>query len=339
MDQPTSYKRATIDDIVKLSGVSRSSVFRYLGGKTLRPALIEAIETSMRRLGYPMTGKADNPAFDLCISTSPSFGSFRGYAEVVEGIIARAVERGIHVSLNQGLGYGDIKGNPPTFPAERRGVVILGKSMPEEEAEAKELFLQGIPFVLVNRVMDGDYSFVSADFCSAAMDATLHLLDLGRRRIALWDDGSELSRVQRDKRRGFYAAFEARGLKPDEALVTSKSRGDIEVEASRMLSGPNSPDGWFAMDDRAAMMVIRKAHDLGFRVPEDLAVIGMNNIEASSLSRPSVSSVRIPFFEAGWTAVDVLGRLIERTVEKSIRVLLRHRLIGRESSLGQTKNT
>jgi LacI family transcriptional regulator len=334
MDQAAARKRATIADIVKISGVSRSSVFRYLSGKTLRPALTSAIETSMRRLGYPIAGRAEAQAFELSISTSPSFGSFRGYAESVEGIIARAVEKGVHVSLGHGLGYEDIKGNPPTFPTERRGIVILGKSMPEEEAEAQDLALQGLPFVLVNRVMEGGYSFVSADFRAAAMDATLHLLDQGRKRVALWDDGSELSRVQRDKRRGYFEAFETRGIDAPMDLVTSKGHGDLESEAVRLLSLANPPDGWFAMDDRAAMRVIRIAHDLDFRVPEDLAVIGMNDIETASISRPSISSVRIPFFEAGWSAVDLLGRLIDRPVEKSIKILLEHRLIVRESSAG-----
>ncbi|MCX7028303.1 MAG: LacI family DNA-binding transcriptional regulator [Spirochaetes bacterium] len=338
MDQSAQHKRATIDDVVRLSGVSRSSVFRYLSGKTLRPTLSTAIETAMRRLGYPIAGRSDAQAFDLSISTSPSFGSFRGYAEVVEGIIARAVERGVHVSLGHGLGYEDIKGNPPVFPAERRGVVILGKSMTEEEVEAKELTAQGLPFLLVNRIMDEPgYSFVSADFRAAAMDATRHLLGLGRKRVAMWDDGSELSRVQRDKRRGFFSAFKAEGLEPVAELITGRDAGDIEAEAARLLSLAEPPDAWFAMDDRAAMRVIRKAHDLGFRVPEDLAVIGMNDTETASLSRPSVSSVRIPFFEAGWSAVDILGRLIERPVERSIRIILGHRLVARESSLGQTR--
>lgn len=334
MDKAAPRRKATIADIVRISGVSRSSVFRYLSGKTLRPAMTAAIETAMRRLGYPLAPRPEAQSFDLSISTSTSFGSFRGYAESVEGIIARAVEKGVHVSLNHGLGYEDIKGNPLTFPAERKGIVILGKSMEEEEAQAKDLALQGIPFVLVNRVMEGACSFVSADFQAAAMDATLHLLDLGRKRIALWDDGSDVSRVQRDKLRGYLAAFKSRGLEPPMDLVTGKGLGDLEAEAMRLLSSPNRPDGWFAMDDRVAMRVIRAAHDAGLKVPEDLAVIGMNDIEASSLSRPSISSVRIPFFEAGWTAVDVLGRLIDRPLEKTIKIILGHQLIARESSAG-----
>ncbi len=333
MDQPALRKRATIDDVVRLSGVSRSSVFRYLGGKTLRPALSSAIETAMRRLGYPLVEQAAGHAFELAISASLSFGSFRGYAEVVEGIIARAVEKGVHVTLSPALGNMDIKGNPPVFPAERRGIVIVGKSMEEEEAEARELSAQGIPFLLVNRMTDEPaWSFVSADFRAAARDAVEHLIGLGRRRIALWDDGSRYSRVQRDKRRGYEEALSAAGISPDPRLLSSRDTEELPVALGRMLRASPAPDAWFAMDDRVAMQVIRAAHDAGLRVPDDLAVIGMNDTEASSFSRPSVSSVRIPFFEAGWSAVDILGRLMERPVEASLRVVLKHKLVVRESS-------
>ncbi|HEY9054674.1 MAG TPA: LacI family DNA-binding transcriptional regulator [Rectinemataceae bacterium] len=333
MDQPAFRKRPTIDDVVRLSGVSRSSVFRYLSGKTLRPALSSAIETAMRRLGYPLVDSETDQAFELAISASLSFGSFRGYGEVVEGIIARAMERGVHVTLSPALGNMDIKGNPPVFPAERRGIVIIGKSMEEEEAEARDLSAQGIPFVLVNRIPDDpSWSFVSADFRAAAREAVNHLLSLGRRRIALWDDGSRYSRVQRDKRRGYDEALQAAGIQQDSGILSSRDIEELDQAVARILHSDQPPDAWFAMDDRAAMQVIRMAHDAGLRVPEDLAVIGMNDTEASSLSRPSVSSVRIPFFEAGWTAVDILGRLIERPMEASVRVILNHQLVVRESS-------
>ncbi|HWP67652.1 MAG TPA: LacI family DNA-binding transcriptional regulator [Rectinemataceae bacterium] len=340
MNQQPVRRKATVEDVVRLSGVSRSSVFRYLGGKSLRPALMAAIETAMHRLGYPVVGAPESRSFELVISTSPSFGSFRGYAEVVEGIVARAVEAGIRVSLGHSPGTEESQGSSPTDTAKPRGVIILGKSISEEQKEAEELQIHGLPFVLVNRIMeDPRSSYVSADFRLAAKEATMHLFSLGRKRIALWDDGSKVSRVQRDKLAGYVSAFEEAGIPLPGDLLTSRESGELEDEASRILSSSRRPDAWFAMDDRAAMRVIRTARDLGLRVPEDLAVIGMNDIETASISRPSLSSVRIPFFEAGWTAVDVLARLIERPVEQSIRILLGHSLIARESTLGRTKRS
>lgn len=337
MSQHLPYHRATIDDIVRLSGVSRSSVFRYLSGKTLRPALAASVETAMRRLGYRGEGESETSGFEIFISTSSAFGSFRGYAEVVEGIVARAVEVGGNVRLGRGS-FTDEGQNSTSDFGRLIGVIILGKSIAEEEKEAKELHSQGIPYVLVNRVMEDSFSsYVSADFCQAAKDATKHLFSLGRGRIAIWDDESALYRVQREKYRGYAAAYQEEGVALPEDLISSKAQGELEDEAGRILSSPRRPDGWFAMDDRAAMRVIRTARDLGLRVPEDLAVIGMNDIETASISRPSLSSVRIPFFEAGWTSVDVLGRLIQRPVEQTIRIVLGHSLVARESSIGRIK--
>jgi len=336
MGQHLTRRRPTIDDIVRLSGVSRSSVFRYLNGKKLRPSLMASVETAMRRLGYLSADDTEKTAFEIFLSTSSQFGSFRGYAEVVEGIVARAVDVGGNVRFGPGSGFEEGKGLPERTSNQRIGVVILGKTIEEEEKEVAYLRRQGIPFVLVNRMMDDAYSsFVSVDFFQAAKDAVQHLFSLGRTRIALWDDGSNVFRMQREKYRGYLAAYDEQGIPVPEELTTSKTMGELEDEAARLLSFSHRPDGWFAMDDRVAMRVIRVARSLGLRVPEDLAVIGMNDIETASISRPSISSVHIPFFEAGWTAVDVLARLIERPVERTIRIVLGHSVVPRESSVGK----
>lgn len=135
--------------------------------------------------------------------------------------------------------------------------------------------------------------------------------------------------MQREKYRGYFEAHKQQGIPVPEELITSKSVGELEDEAGRILSFAHRPDGWFAMDDRVAMRVVMVARSLGLRVPEDLAVVGMNDIETASISRPSISSVHIPFFEAGWTAVDVLARLIERPVERTVRILLGHSVVPR----------
>lgn len=340
MDEPSSRRRPTVEDLVRVSGVSRSSVFRYLGGKSLRPAIKEAIETAMRRLGYPLAGTEAARPFELLISISTNYGSFPGYGEVVEGIMARAGELGVHVRLvgGQAARAEGLDWLPPAVEGRPRGVVILGKTIQEEEAEAALLASRGIPLVLINRMIDAPgISYVSADFVAAAAEAVGHLLDSGRRRIALWEDNVRISRVQGQKVEGYRRAYTVRNLPLPEGIYANRDTEDLETAARRLLEGPQRPDAWFAMDDQAAMRVIRLAHDLGLKVPGDLAVVGMNDIEASSLARPSISSVKIPFFDAGWTAVDVLARLISRPMETAIRVILAHGLVTRESSQGGRK--
>jgi DNA-binding LacI/PurR family transcriptional regulator len=341
MELPNARKRATIDDVVELSGVSRSSVFRYLSGKRLKPELQEAVDMALRRTGYALGKEAEASSQEILLSSPSSTGGFRGYADIVEGVMTRAAEKGIRVRLGGRLG--ERSGRAPAGSGAEllaaadgvSGAILLGTTIIEEEADVRALQERGIPFVLVNRIFEGGgISFVSPDFEAAADEVVGHLIAIGRRRIALWDDGSEHFRMQRDKLSGYLLAHAEARLEAPSELLFHRDAESIESVAGRALASASPPDAWFAMDDQAAMRVIRVARGRGLRVPEDLAVAGMNDIETASFAHPSITSVSLPFYEAGRTAVDMMSRLTNRPVESSIRILLAHRLIIRESTVG-----
>lgn len=340
MDSLPRRKRTTIEDVVRLSGVSRSSVFRYLNGRRLKPSLQDAVEGALRSSGYAPGEAGGSGLREILVSAPLALGGFRGYADHVDGIMAKAAESGIRVRLSS-----QASGGPrgPNGFAQRilaeadpaGGVILLGTTILEEDSAIRGLEARGLPFVLINRAIDAPgVSYVSPDFRAAAREAVGHLLSLGRRRIALWDDGSGSYRMQRDKRLGYLDAYARAGLEPPAGLLVDRDQGPLEAAVDRLLSGGRPPDAWFAMDDQAALRVIRAAIGRGALVPDDLAVVGMNDIEAASLSRPSLSSVSLPFFEAGRAAMDILSRLSARPCESAIRVVLGHRLVVRESSGG-----
>jgi DNA-binding LacI/PurR family transcriptional regulator len=142
--------------------------------------------------------------------------------------------------------------------------------------------------------------------------------------------------VAREKLEGWRAAFAARGLRSPEELIARRSEESLESAVGRLLGGREGgverPDAWFAMDDETALRAMRKASELGLSVPKDLSFASVNDSEAACLAHPSLTSARIPFFEAGRSAVDLLARLFERSAESSIRVILGHKLMIRESS-------
>lgn len=345
MELPKARRRATIEDVVELSGVSRSSIFRYLSGKRLKPELQEAVDMALRRTGYILEKEAEPSSQEILLSSPSASGGFRGYADIVEGVMTRAAEKGIRVRLGGRLGDRN-KRTPAGSGAEllaaaegSSGAIILGTTIIEEEADVRALQERGVPFVLVNRIFeDGGISYVSPDFEAAAAEVVGHLIGLGRRRIALWDDGSEHFRMQRDKLSGYLKAHASAGLEAPRELIFHRDAESIESVATRALAAATPPDAWFAMDDQAAMRVIRVARNRGLRVPEDLAVAGMNDIETASFAHPSITSVSLPFYEAGRTAVDVMARLACRPIESSIRIILAHRLVIRESTAGAIKS-
>lgn len=314
-----------IEDIVAASGISRSTVFRYYAGKPVRPAASAAIERAVASLSSPAASRLPGER-EILVSLPPSYGSFRGYSEILDGLFARARELGLAVRIESR--------KPGSFrPA---GVAVIGKRIAEEEAEAGFWREAGVPCVFVNRVFEeADRSWVSADCRAAGRDAVAHLIGQGCARIATWID--ELSRVSRDKLRGYRDALEEAGLAFDPGLVVDPEASSLE-EAFALLMGLDAPpDGWFAPDDEIALRVIALAAARGIAVPRELAVVGMNDSSAAPSLSPALSSVRLPFREMGEATVDALLRLIERPAERSVRILLGHGLAARDSSLRKGK--
>ena len=95
---------ATIDDIVKVSGASRSTVFRFLNGNNIRSDAKKAIIQAMEELNYKSDAIYKQQNITIEISTSSSFESFKGFTEIVQGITERADERGIRIQISRRTG-------------------------------------------------------------------------------------------------------------------------------------------------------------------------------------------------------------------------------------------
>lgn len=310
---------ASIDDLARASGFSRSTVFRYLAGKTVRPAAKDAIVAAAREIGFGAAIPPDRDDSALLFSAPAGFEGFRGFADAAEGIIRRAAELGVPLFFDEDRAAG-----------KRLAAILLGKDRAEEDAEFERRIALGQKVVFVNRMIgDPEASWASADFAAAVADGCRRLAAGGCRRIAFWSD-SDRRRVDEAKRAGFLDYARAAG-RTAETLELSPADGDAETAARKALSAPDRPDGWMAISDEVAMRVIRVAATLGLRVPEDLSVMGMDDTEGAAYFSPPLSSVRIPFRECGRAAVDAALRLFDAPWERSVRITLRHRLVERES--------
>lgn len=210
----------------------------------------------------------------------------------------------------------------------RLAVIILGKGKTEEDAERRAWEAAGMPCVLVNRMPDeAEASWVSVDFRSAAAEAVNRLITAGCVRLACWAD-AENRRVEEHKLEGFRRAAAEAGVK---ALTLSLADGALEDAAISVLRGGGRPDGWLAPSDEIAMRVIRVAAAMGLRVPEDLSIIGMNDVEGAAYFSPSITSVHVPFRACGSAAVDCALRLLDQPIERSVKIVMKHRIVERES--------
>ncbi len=324
---------AKIDDLVQQSGVSRSTVFRFLRGDNVRPAARDALLVAMRELNFEPDGFSVHRGKTLLISVRSDFKSFKGYDLSISGFMDRAESEGFHVHLKTGSAL-DLR---PGAGSDRApaGVLFLGRTVEEEQFESERLTAAGIPHVFVNRVFhDHRTSWVSADHQAAARDAVNYLFDRGFREVGTWGWGSTY-RLDAEKRKGYFQAHEERGVPVPPSCLDYDTHGDLEEAVERLLQTGDLPPAWFAACDEHALRFIRVVRRHGLNVPDDISIVGMDDAGQAELMNPALTTIRFPFRAAGAASFDVLKRLIENSGEQAVQIVMGHQLVIRESCGGK----
>jgi LacI family transcriptional regulator, galactose operon repressor len=212
------------------------------------------------------------------------------------------------------------------------GLLVLPEESP---AELDSLLDQGYQFVVVDpRVrLPVRVPCVSATHALGADQAVQHLLELGHRRIGAITGPSGWVATE-DRRRGYRAALAGAGVMPDPRL---EIEGDFEVAggvvaANALLDLPEPPTAIFAFNDNLAVGTVHAARARGLSIPDDLSVVGFDDVEAARIVRPALTTVRVPLAEIGRMAVALLVRLIERQRFETLHVELSTTLVVRDST-------
>jgi DNA-binding LacI/PurR family transcriptional regulator len=324
---------ATIDDIAKVSGVSRSTVFRFLNGSNVRLDARKAIIQAMEQLDYKTDAVYKQQNIVIEISTSNEFESFKGFAEMVQGITRQADEKGIRVHIVRRTGE-QITSDYSHWNTEEnfKGVIVIGKNIEDEQKEAEMLVARGIPHIFLNRVMDHPaVSYVAVDLKKAAYDVVCYLINKGHKDIAICGNPHEF-RVDKDKLEGYKKALLGNDIKVSEKYYCElKDIKGWDGFFETLLIKENQPTAFFGICDSHAMQFINKAQAAGYRVPEDIAVVGMDDVETSEYFKPALTTVHVPFRKMGMTAVESLLQMITDEDVSCIKTIIKHHLIIRES--------
>jgi LacI family transcriptional regulator len=334
----TVSQRLTIRQIADLAGVSIATVSRVLNGRDdVSDDTRELVSRVIRENGYT----ANRSARGLSAGRSGLVGVLVPlvYPAYFSGILAGAAEalseRDLQIVLS------------PTGGEHDREVSVLDRLhgltdgaliiLPEESSEELERLLDGgFRFVVLDPLMPLDERIpsVSAAHTSGADQAMRHLLDLGHRRIAQIT-GPRGWLATEDRRRGYRAALAAAGILPDRALEVEAAEPEIAPgrEAAEYLLGlPEPPTAIFAFNDNIAIGAVQAARARGLRLPEDLSIVGFDDVEHATIVTPALTTVRQPLAEMGRTAVSLLMRLLERQRFETLHVELATRLVVRDST-------
>ncbi len=223
------------------------------------------------------------------------------------------------------------------------GVILSPAALELEDFQTLPV---NIPLVLLGErfldVPDVPYDHIGIDNVAAARVATSHLIEMGRRRIAAIGahevPPGEISHL---RLRGYTEALAAAHLPFDPQLVVqarSYHRADGEGAACQLLKLEQLPDAIFCFNDLLALGVLRALHEAGLRVPEDVAVVGFDDIEDGRYSIPSLTTIRPDKKRIGELAVAFLLKRIDSTcTDPAERVDVPFQLIIRESTSGRGK--
>ncbi len=174
---------------------------------------------------------------------------------------------------------------------------------------------------------------IDSDNLRGAQLATEHLLELGHRRIAMLTGRPDLQSAQL-REQGYRQAMAAAGVPVDERLVQVGAYDPaISAEPARqLLAAPDRPTAIFAANDLSAITTIEVAGEFGLRVPEDLSVVGFDNIPESALATPPLTTVDQPIRKMGQRAVDLLIQLIRGDSDPDTHITLDTSLVVRQST-------
>jgi LacI family transcriptional regulator len=208
------------------------------------------------------------------------------------------------------------------------GVIVTATR--NEDPLIPQLLANRVPFVVHGRHEDPRVSFVEVDNATGAHTAVTHLVRLGRRRIALIS-GPSGSLAAEARKRGYLNALLERRVPVDESLII---HGDFTetsgYEAMRRLLR-HGPDAVFVASDTMALGALRALREVGKHVPDEVAVVGFDDMPPAATADPPLTTIRQPIQRAGVLAVEMLTDILENGSEPPRRIILPTELVIRAS--------
>jgi LacI family transcriptional regulator, xylobiose transport system transcriptional regulator len=306
-DDPRDRERSTLSRIAEAADVSTSTVSKVLNGRAgVSDATRAKVEALLHRHGYQRRGLRDSaPLIELVFAHFTTVWAL----EILRGVQQAARTRGLGVVVTES---GDSHGPGPEWMdgvMQRNPIGIVLVLSGVSRAQQRQLRARGIPFVIVDPAGDpapGVAAVGSANW-NGGLIATRHLLSLGHRRIAVIG-GPEDMMCSRARLAGYRSALEESGVPVCPELMLS---GDFERDsglrlARRLLALPDPPTAVFACNDLMALGVYEAARLAGLTVPDDLSVIGYDDLSIAKWAGPPLTTVRQPLLEMGRQASTIV---------------------------------
>jgi len=331
-------KRVTINDVAHRAGVSKSTVSHVINQTRVvnldtRDRVLQAIDALDYRpsgIARSLVSQRTKTAGLLISDVSNPF-----YHDVIMGVEEVALAHGYSIFLCN-TGYDTLRGMKFIQSLIERsvdGVLFMSSSMQIEMVD--DLLSRQIHPVVLDwggAQVQELAATITIDFSTGLFQAVQHLVDLGHQRIAYVSGPLDFwtSRFRRD---AFFAALELNGLDPAQVFVT---QGNLRIEGggralNELICATPRPTAVVAANDLTALGILWAARNHGLHIPDDLSVIGLDDIDLVSRVTPPLTTIALPRFEIGRLAMETLLKMVDDTAGIS-RQTVPTRLVARSST-------
>jgi LacI family transcriptional regulator len=349
---------ATLKDISLKVGVSISTVSRVINNDTSRPVSEETKEkiwAAADELGYKpnlwarqlVKGSAYDAASASeritgqgqvgCIVSVPQHNyTYPYFSTVLKGIEAGLAKDGYSLAYVHTV---DEIQDPMIMQKIVDSRAIEGMIIVEGiKSDIYDFLKQHLKVLVGIDINDPTIPTVSYDRVSAAKAAVTHLIQQGHRKIAFIGGLGLTGQIRKEKRfRGYKEALEEAGIElNDEWILNADWKIENSYELMKQLiakSAGDRPTAIFAASDVMAISAMRAAEEMKIAIPDEMAFIGVDNIDISLYTSPPLSTIHVPKYEIGFTAAGLLADYLKERYTQPMKVIIPYELMIRQSSV------
>jgi LacI family transcriptional regulator len=324
--------KLTILDVAKHAGVSKATVSRVINNNPkVNSAIRERVIATIQELGYRPSAIARS----LANSTSNTLGLILpDITNPYFPVLARGIEDAAHR-----LGFTLFISNTDNDPDIEQeyiqkmvqqqvgGIILISSILGEDKVNA--LSQLQIPFVLCDRLIDSSpFDTVSIDNYKASHEAVTHLISQGHTCI-IHLAGPSLIQSAEMRKQAYVDAMHNHGLEPMIQVGSFSYEAGFELMSSVLEE--IKPSAVFAANDLIALGAMNAIQHKGLRVPQDIAMVGCDDILFAQMSNPKLSTISVPAYQIGVTAVELLAERMRGVSVEARNVVVEHKFIQRES--------
>jgi DNA-binding LacI/PurR family transcriptional regulator len=328
---------ATIIDVAKAAGVSKSTVSRvFTGSDSVSPIALQKVIQAAETFNYTpnaiaramITKRTENIGFIIYDLQAPAIiNPF--YGPVLESVIEHIGKKGYSLFISSDKGLKNSSGER-MLRKRVDGVILASQTSPKI---AGNFIHKEIPVVLINYRLDmkGAYSILSDD-AGGIMSAVRYLAKAGHRDIG-FIEGRFTRFIFKRRHQGFVDAMKNADLTAHAAFnaETEATIQDAFASVYALLKGRKHPSALLCTNDVVAVGAVKAALRRGLRVPDDISVVGYDNSELCAACEPALTSIDPNTWELGALAVDCLLRQIDGERPRQTAATVKTRLVERES--------